>query len=122
MWLPQQHTRMRRPRVGAHTCFGVLGCFVWRRVQLTDPPTRHHPRNLLRIVKPAYSDCKTLASNEEGFSISQFSFGTIGVTVGFTMLVYGFGAFFNYLPGQSGSAPLLIYGFIISLLGSALKV
>ena len=70
---------------------------------------------------PAYSDCTRVVEKEDGLNISELSFGTIGVTVGLSMLLYGFGAFFNYLPGQSGSAPLLIYGFIISLLGSALK-
>jgi hypothetical protein len=36
------------------------------------------------------------------------------------MLVYGFGSFFNLLPGGDVSSLLLIYGFVISLLGFAL--
>lgn len=36
------------------------------------------------------------------------------------MLTYGFGSFFNLLPGGDVSSLLLIYGFVISLLGFAL--
>jgi hypothetical protein len=35
--------------------------------------------------------------------------------------VYGFFSFFNFIPGGSVSSLLLIYGFIISLIGFALK-
>jgi hypothetical protein len=37
------------------------------------------------------------------------------------LLVYGFFSFFNFIPGGSVSSLLLIYGFIISLIGFALK-
>lgn len=52
---------------------------------------------------------------------TQVSFGTIGLSVGLTFLVYGFGAFFQFLPFGSISSLLLIYGFPISLIGAALQ-
>ena len=58
---------------------------------------------------------------EEGFNLATTSFGTIGLSVGLPLLVYGFFSFFNFLPGGSVSSLLLIYGFIISLIGFALK-
>ena len=51
----------------------------------------------------------------------QVSFGTILTPVGLGMLVYGFGGFFQLLPGGDVSSLLLIYGFVISLLGFALS-
>ena len=51
---------------------------------------------------------------------SQISFGAILVPLGVGMLVYGFGGFFQLLPGGDVSSLLLIYGFVISLLGFAL--
>jgi hypothetical protein len=52
---------------------------------------------------------------------TQISFGTIGLSVGLSFLVYGFGAFFQFLPFGSISSLLLIYGFPISLIGAALQ-
>jgi hypothetical protein len=40
---------------------------------------------------------------------------------GLPLLIYGFFGYFNFLPGGDISALLLIYGFIISLIGFALK-
>jgi len=54
-------------------------------------------------------------------AISKISFGTIGLSVGLSFLVYGFGAFFQFLPFGSISSLLLIYGFPISLIGAALQ-
>lgn len=50
----------------------------------------------------------------------QISFGKILTPVGVGMLTYGFGSFFTLLPGGDISSLLLIYGFVISLLGFAL--
>eukprot|EP00238_Polyblepharides_amylifera_P004607 CAMPEP_0196581216 /NCGR_PEP_ID=MMETSP1081-20130531/32964_1 /TAXON_ID=36882 /ORGANISM="Pyramimonas amylifera, Strain CCMP720" /LENGTH=319 /DNA_ID=CAMNT_0041901355 /DNA_START=114 /DNA_END=1073 /DNA_ORIENTATION=+ len=55
------------------------------------------------------------------FSIAKVSFGSIALTVGITFLTYGFGSFFQFLPGADISALLLIYGFPISLIGAALQ-
>ncbi len=54
-------------------------------------------------------------------TLLQISFGSILTPVGLGMLVYGFGGFFNLLPGGDISSLLLIYGFVISLLGFALS-
>jgi hypothetical protein len=43
------------------------------------------------------------------------------LSVGLPLLAYGFGAFFQFLPGADVSALMLIYGFPISLIGFALK-
>jgi hypothetical protein len=66
------------------------------------------------------------ASGEEyidasAFRIERISFGAILTPVGVGLLSYGFGAFFQLLPGGDVSALLLIYGFPISLLGFALS-
>jgi hypothetical protein len=58
---------------------------------------------------------------EEGFKIERISFGSILTPVGVSLLVYGFGAFFQMLPGGDVSSLLLIYGFPITLLGFALS-
>ncbi|KAL4420116.1 hypothetical protein ABPG77_000287 [Micractinium sp. CCAP 211/92] len=58
---------------------------------------------------------------EQSFRIEQVSFGSILSPVGISLMVYGFGAFFNLLPGGDVSSLLLIYGFPITLLGFALS-
>jgi hypothetical protein len=51
----------------------------------------------------------------------QVSFGSVLTPVGVFFLTYGFGAFFQILPGSDIAAILLIYGFPITLLGFALS-
>jgi hypothetical protein len=48
------------------------------------------------------------------------SFGTIGLSVGLTLLSAGFLGYFNFIKGSDNSlsALLLIYGFPISLIGA----
>ncbi len=58
---------------------------------------------------------------EEPLRIERISFGSILTPVGLGLLTYGFGAFFQMLPGGDVSSLLLIYGFPISLLGFALS-
>ncbi|KAL4419968.1 hypothetical protein ABPG75_007066 [Micractinium tetrahymenae] len=58
---------------------------------------------------------------EQSFRIEQVSFGSILSPVGIGLMTYGFGAFFNLLPGGDVSSLLLIYGFPITLLGFALS-
>lgn len=55
------------------------------------------------------------------FEPLQTSFGAILTPIGIGLLAYGFGSFFQLLPGSSISSILLIYGFPISLLGFALS-
>lgn len=45
----------------------------------------------------------------------QVSFGSILSPLGIGLMVYGFGAFFNLLPGGDVSSLLLIYGFPITV-------
>ena len=58
---------------------------------------------------------------EKDFNITKFSFGSIGLYSGGALLCYGFGAYFNFLPGTDFSAIMLIYGFPATLIGFALK-
>jgi len=55
------------------------------------------------------------------FTITRVSFGNIALSTGSVLLAYGFGAYFNFLPGESISAIMLIYGFPASLIGFALR-
>lgn len=55
------------------------------------------------------------------FRIERVSFGSILTPVGVGLLTYGFGAFFQLLPGGDVSSLLLIYGFPLTLLGFALS-
>lgn len=57
----------------------------------------------------------------EEFSASKISFGAILTPIGVGLLTYGFGAFFQLLPGADLSSLMLIYGFPISVLGFALS-
>uniref|UniRef100_A0A803LKP1 Thylakoid membrane protein slr0575 n=1 Tax=Chenopodium quinoa TaxID=63459 RepID=A0A803LKP1_CHEQI len=49
------------------------------------------------------------------------SFGVVGLGSGVTLLAYGFGAYFNILPGSEWSALMLTYGFPVAVIGMALK-
>lgn len=55
------------------------------------------------------------------FTITKVSFGDIALYSGSLLLGYGFGAYFDFLPGTSLSAVMLIYGFPAALIGFALK-
>lgn len=57
----------------------------------------------------------------DGFRIEKISFGAILTPIGVFLLTYGFGSFFQLLPGADIAAILLIYGFPITLLGFALS-
>lgn len=52
-------------------------------------------------------------------SLSPYSF--VRVTLG-ALYRYGFGAYFNLLPGSEWSAIMLTYGFPLAIIGMALKV
>ena len=62
-----------------------------------------------------------MSDEKEAALLSTTSFGTIGLSVGLPLLLYGFCAYFSFLPGADISALMLIYGFPISLIGFALK-
>lgn len=63
---------------------------------------------------------KTIVTDDE-FSLAKVSFGVIGLGVGVSLLSYGFGAYFNILPGSEWSAIMLTYGFPLAIIGMALK-
>ncbi|CAH2079771.1 unnamed protein product [Thlaspi arvense] len=63
---------------------------------------------------------KTLIPDEE-FTLAKISFGVIGLSLGVSLLSYGFGAYFNILPGSEWSAIMLTYGFPLAIIGMALK-
>ncbi|XP_059449213.1 uncharacterized protein LOC132180422 [Corylus avellana] len=63
---------------------------------------------------------KTVIADAE-FSLAKVSFGVIGLGLGVTLLSYGFGAYFNILPGSEWSAIMLTYGFPLAIIGMALK-
>lgn len=63
---------------------------------------------------------KSLVPDEQ-FSLSKISFGVVGLGSGITLLGYGFGAYFNILPGSEWSALMLTYGFPVAVIGMALK-
>ncbi|XWS75435.1 hypothetical protein CRYUN_Cryun01aG0088100 [Craigia yunnanensis] len=63
---------------------------------------------------------KTIVT-DDGFSFYKLSFGVIGLGVGVSLLSYGFGAYFNILPGSEWSAIMLTYGFPLAIIGMALK-
>ncbi|XP_058091405.1 uncharacterized protein LOC131237580 isoform X1 [Magnolia sinica] len=83
--------------------------FVANAVDSTQPSTA-----------PSTAPGKTIVSDEE-FSLAKVSFGVIGLGVGVTLLSYGFGAYFNILPGSEWSAIMLTYGFPLAIIGMALK-
>lgn len=58
---------------------------------------------------------------DSDLSISKISFGVVGLAVGTSLLSYGFGAYFNILPGSAWSALMLTYGFPLAIIGMALK-
>ncbi|KAF9618264.1 hypothetical protein IFM89_000899 [Coptis chinensis] len=55
------------------------------------------------------------------FTLAKVSFGVIGLGLGVSLLSYGFGAYFNILPGSEWSAIMLTYGFPLAVIGMALK-
>ncbi|KGN52572.1 uncharacterized protein LOC101213350 [Cucumis sativus] len=63
---------------------------------------------------------KAVVTDDE-FSLAKVSFGVIGLGVGVSLLSYGFGAYFNILPGSEWSAIMLTYGFPLAIIGMALK-
>ncbi|KAL7604280.1 hypothetical protein Lser_V15G19761 [Lactuca serriola] len=71
-------------------------------------------------VPAAVTGGKSIVEDEE-FSLAKISFGVIGLGLGLSLLSYGFGAYFNILPGSEWSAIMLTYGFPLTIIGMALK-
>lgn len=66
------------------------------------------------------SELNTELVPDEGFAISKVSFGSILTPLGSFLLTFGFGAYFNLIPGGDISSLALIYGFPMTVLGAAL--
>ncbi|XP_044955964.1 thylakoid membrane protein slr0575 isoform X2 [Hordeum vulgare subsp. vulgare] len=66
------------------------------------------------------ADNKAVIPDDE-FTLAKVSFGVIGLGIGGSLLSYGFGAYFNLLPGSEWSALMLTYGFPLTIIGMALK-
>lgn len=58
---------------------------------------------------------------DESFSLAKVSFGDILTPVGIVLMTFGFGSYFQLIPGSGFSGVALIYGFPVLLLGFALK-
>ncbi|XP_071710670.1 uncharacterized protein [Rutidosis leptorrhynchoides] len=71
-------------------------------------------------VPAAVAGGKSIVEDDE-FTLAKVSFGVIGLGLGVALLSYGFGAYFNILPGSEWSALMLTYGFPLSIIGMALK-
>ncbi|KAJ6867215.1 hypothetical protein NC652_038445 [Populus alba x Populus x berolinensis] len=91
-------------------------------------PKQNHKVKLVFLTKAADSSraassttgSKTIVTDDE-FSLAKVSFGVIGLGLGISLLSYGFGAYFNILPGSEWSAIMLTYGFPLAIIGMALK-
>ncbi|KAJ6402659.1 hypothetical protein OIU84_014711 [Salix udensis] len=93
-------------------------------------PIQPHNVKLVFLTKAADSSqasssssttpSKTIVTDDE-FSLAKVSFGVIGLGFGISLLSYGFGAYFNILPGSEWSAIMLTYGFPLAIIGMALK-
>ena len=58
---------------------------------------------------------------DDSFSLAKVSFGDILTPVGIVLMTFGFGSYFQLIPGSGFSGVALIYGFPVLLLGFALK-
>ncbi|KAG5535259.1 hypothetical protein RHGRI_023144 [Rhododendron griersonianum] len=73
------------------------------------------------IPRAADSTQPTSAPSAAAVDKPTVSFGVIGLSLGVTLLSYGFGAYFNILAGSEWSALMLTYGFPLAIIGMALK-
>ena len=85
------------------------------------PSDKTGPAASAVVPKLPRSACTRTIAKAEGFDLSTTSFGSIGLGVGLPLLMSGFLGYFNVIPTGSISSLLLIYGFIISLIGFALQ-
>jgi Protein of unknown function (DUF2854) len=58
---------------------------------------------------------------DASFSLAKVSFGDILAPFGIFLMAFGFGSYFQLIPGSGLSGLSLIYGFPVLLLGFALK-
>jgi len=112
---PRMIHQPNHDRTVVHRAMGSRRAAVKVRAEATSS-TSVVPRVRAQPAEP-----QGLRVPDEDFSIAKTSFGSIASTLGIGLLTYGFGAYFQFLPGQDVAAVLLIYGFPITLIGFALK-
>lgn len=102
-YVEEQSFRIERVRCCLVQCGGVCGCSMGTRSA--------------RIAACIAAACWMLPAavarrthHNANHSARQVSFGSILAPIGVSFMVYGFGAFFNLLPGGDVSSLLLIYG------------
>jgi hypothetical protein len=93
---------------------------VTRGVEKVDVAGPPEAQRQAVVVRSSSGGAQELVQDSE-FSITKVSYGSILTPLGVGLLVYGFGAFFQLLPGADISSLMLIYGFPISVLGFALS-
>ncbi|KAF3443909.1 hypothetical protein FNV43_RR13599 [Rhamnella rubrinervis] len=118
---PRHSQGFARSRPGTSTSTSVF-------IHLEPIGPRPHRQLLLTTPRAADSTQPSVSSSagktivpDDQFSLAKVSFGVIGLGVGVTLLGYGFGAYFNILPGSEWSALMLTYGFPLAIIGMALK-
>ncbi|WCJ25404.1 acclimation of photosynthesis to environment [Euphorbia peplus] len=87
--------------------------FVSRAADSSTQPSSSSTLSSTSPDKPTVPDAE--------FTLAKVSFGVIGLGLGVSLLSYGFGAYFNILPGSEWSAIMLTYGFPLAIIGMALK-
>ncbi len=112
---PQQHHH----QLSAAPKLGRSAASSWVARSSTETQQPASPPQAAPVAKKSAQPEELVPDTE--FSITKVSYGSILTPVGVGLLAYGFGAFFQLLPGADLSSLMLIYGFPISLLGFALS-
>lgn len=119
--LASLHRRSRSKASFTGLSIGVPSSCAWHQRR----PLRLRLVVAVRAASQLETSSSPAASKEivpdTELSIFKTSLGTIGLGVGLVLLSYGFGAYFNILPGAEWSAIMLTYGFPLAVIGMALK-
>ncbi|KAL7221530.1 hypothetical protein ACSBR1_023478 [Camellia fascicularis] len=115
---------LNRPSSTSHTNSRIRQSFFTCEDHSLIKPYHHRLRHVFVTraadsTQPSSADLSIVPDEE--FSLAKVSFGVIGLSVGVSLLSYGFGAYFNILPGSEWSAIMLTYGFPLAIIGMALK-
>ncbi|CAJ2665974.1 unnamed protein product [Trifolium pratense] len=121
---PQLINSARSSLVSVHphsiSCFHTKLFFKSNRFSVTLTKAADSSTTTTSQSSDVPKDGLTLIPDDE-ISITKISFGVIGLSLGVSLLSYGFGAYFNILPGSEWSAIMLTYGFPLAIIGMALK-
>ncbi|KAF5958441.1 hypothetical protein HYC85_005666 [Camellia sinensis] len=116
---------LNRPSATSHPNSRIRQSFFTCEDHSLIKPYHHRLRHVFITraadsTQPSSADLSIVPDEE--FSLAKVSFGVIGLSLGVSLLSYGFGAYFNILPGSEWSAIMLTYGFPLAIIGMALKV